>query len=611
MKHTLNYYFIALLCMLFLSACEKDTEEIVASSNNFNTKNIRKEKRVLLVGIDGLQYEKIEPLNTPNFDRLNIVKAYTGGIRGTISNQNTISGPGWMSVLTGVWIDQHQVPDNYPDVVQSNARSIFSYIDESIPNAYIASIATWSSINKFLENDMSVVDKRIDRYGDALAVDSAVDEIINQGPDLAFVSFDNIDHIGHVHGFGSQYNQAILTMDQQLGQLMDAVEQRESTTNEDWLIIIVTDHGRQSPSGNGHNTQTKSERTIFIGMNKEGNQEFKTQITNLPNKDFDGLYGYPAQTAIVPTILRYLGITIKNEWQLNSPPLIGKDGPRKVMMSTTSGNEIFWISNSSGTAEIYRNDEFVTSVPASQGKYTDTSAPNGRINYTIRINNATGSVNTEKYLAVKAALDWNDTANNRTYLFRGDNKYVRYNKSSNISDPGYPSIIHNGNWPGLEDYKNLISAAFKTNYDKGYFFLSNGKYVRYNMITDKVDPGYPAKVTNSSWPGMGAYGKKIIGAVNWYADKAMFFLSDGRYIRYDLNKDKADSGYPAQINNSSWPGMENYKTKITAVADWDNRYMYFFLNDNTCLKYDKSLDKVVLGYPKPINNSTWPGLLNN
>ena len=52
------------------------------------------DKKVLLVGIDGVQFERLEALNTPAFDRLKVNKAYTGGIAGSPSEQSTKSGPG-------------------------------------------------------------------------------------------------------------------------------------------------------------------------------------------------------------------------------------------------------------------------------------------------------------------------------------------------------------------------------------------------------------------------------------------------------------------------------------------------------------------------------------
>jgi hypothetical protein len=43
--------------------------------------------------------------------------------------------------------------------------------------------------------------------------------------------------------------------------------------------------------------------------------------------------------------------------------------------------------------------------------------------------------------------------------------------------------------------------------------------------------------------------------VNWGDGKAYFFLGDGRYIRYDIAADRADPGYPKKIDGANWPGL--------------------------------------------------------
>ncbi|MEZ8804156.1 alkaline phosphatase, partial [Vibrio splendidus] len=48
-------------------------------------------QKVLLVGIDGMQFEHIAKLPTPAFDRLQIMKAYAGGVKGRFSEQKTSS----------------------------------------------------------------------------------------------------------------------------------------------------------------------------------------------------------------------------------------------------------------------------------------------------------------------------------------------------------------------------------------------------------------------------------------------------------------------------------------------------------------------------------------
>ncbi|WP_074407577.1 hemopexin repeat-containing protein [Aquimarina megaterium] len=607
MKTKLFLKLIFLVFLVFITGCEEN----LPTNPNDTSKQTSTHKKVLLVGIDGLQFERITALNTPNLDKLHISKAYTGGIKGNLSQQATSSGPGWTSILTGVWKDRHGVPNNSSGTYKSKVKSIYRLIKENKNNTSIASIATWSPIHEFLQNDMSLVDYRNEGGSDANSTNLGVHQISNSNHDLVFIHLDNVDIVGHASGFGSAYDNAIIAADQQLGQLMDAITQRLATKNEDWLIMVTTDHGRNSNGGYSHGGATESEKTIFIGMNKPGNQEFKSKISNLPNTDFNGLYGYPAQTSIVPTILRHMEINIETNWQLSSAPLIGVDGPRKLLFVNNNQNELFWISNSENNAEIYKNNQLVTTVPASQGNYLDIATNDGKTTYTIRIEESTASIESRNQnLKIIACLDWNDMLNNRAYFFRNDGQYIRYNKLKDETDLGYPKEINNSSWPGLGAYKELIIAAFKWNNHKGYFFLSDGRYLRYDMNADKVDNGYPALINNNNWPGLEGLGDKVIGAVNWNNDKAYFFLKDGTYIRYSITNDSAEPGYPRPINNSNWPGLGSYATSISSVVDWNSKYVYFFLIDNTYIKYDKQKDAVVSGYPKNIDDTTWPGILN-
>ncbi|MEH0153261.1 alkaline phosphatase family protein [Limibacter armeniacum] len=608
--------FKALLLAIYVAICSCNNAIIDTQPNNQvePNSNLRTAsgKHVLFIGIDGLQYEKMANVSTPNLDKLNISKGFTGGIMGTPSEQSTYSGPGWATLLTGVWFDKHGVPNNSSSTYKSQAKSIFAYVKEAQPNAEIASVAVWSPIHEFMENDMSYVDRRYDGGDDAHAVTWAVNDLQDENTDLLFVHLDNVDHVGHASGWGSAYNNAIAEVDVQVGTLLQAVEDRIDQTGEDWLIIVATDHGRDPSLGYSHGNQTTYEKTIFVGMNKAGNDEFNSSVTSIPNSGFNGLYGTVAQTSVAPTILRHLGITIQPEWQLASAPLIGEDGPRKVMQASQGGNSVFWYSQSSNSANIYRNNQLVGTIAGNQGNFTDTTATIGLNTYTVELNGATGSFSmygNSNNLSISAALDWNDLANNTAYFFRNDYQYVRYNKSNDSADAGYPKPVNSSTWPGLDSYKELISASFKWHNQYGYFFMSDGRYLKYDMSTDQVLSGYPKQVNNSTWPGLQGYGDKIVAALNWDNDKAYFFLNDGTYISYSISNDQVDTGYPKAIDNSSWSGLEPYGNAITAALDWDSTYCYFFLSDNTYIKYNKSTNTAESGYPKAINSSSWPGLM--
>lgn len=176
------------------------------------------------------------------------------------------------------------------------------------------------------------------------------------------------------------------------------------------------------------------------------------------------------------------------------------------------------------------------------------------------------------------------------------------------TDDGYPVAVTDGNWPGLAKYAEQIQASFYKDRNTVYYFLSTGQYLSYDVQNDRVRTGYPKAIDNSSWPGLAAYANKITATLRWTSDKVYFFLNDGRYLRYDLGDDRVDSGYPKAINDSTWPGMGDYASKISAALKWNSTRAYFFLDDGRYLRYSITLDKVDPGYPKVIDNGTWPGL---
>lgn len=282
---------------------------------------VGQKKKVLLIGIDGLQFEQIAKTNTPNFDEFTIKKGYNGGLFGTKSQQVTSSGPSWVTILTGVWTDKHGIKSNSSSQV-SKSKSIFSFIKSEKPKLKTASFSTWKNINLLLYKDMYGVDFTTQGGNDEISTEIALNHIKNIGPDFTFIHLDDIDHAGHAVGFGVDYSKAIVKVDKQIGALLKVVKKREKKYNEDWLVLLVTDHGRDV-NGKGHGNQTITEKTIFIGMNKKGNPYFQglkntAMYESLKELEMNAI----PQTALVPTILNYLGIKIKYEWNLDSTSLI-------------------------------------------------------------------------------------------------------------------------------------------------------------------------------------------------------------------------------------------------------------------------------------------------
>jgi predicted AlkP superfamily phosphohydrolase/phosphomutase len=115
-------------------------------------------QKAILVGIDGVQFEKLAETSTPKIDSLNLTQSFTGGIQGTKSEQQTSSGANWSTVLTGVWADKHGIISNDKSL-RANPKypSIFRYIRDRYPKSYLASVVNWGSIHHYFEEDINTI----------------------------------------------------------------------------------------------------------------------------------------------------------------------------------------------------------------------------------------------------------------------------------------------------------------------------------------------------------------------------------------------------------------------------------------------------------------------
>jgi hypothetical protein len=206
---------------------------------------------------------------------------------------------------------------------------------------------------------------------------------------------------------------------------------------------------------------------------------------------------------------------------------------------------------------------------------------------------------------ITAAINW---PGGKAQFFLSDGTYVRYDIGADSADPGYPKPVTDRTWPGMGNYGRQIVAAANMPNNKACFFLSDGRYIQYDIGQDRVDAGYPRTVTDRNWPGLAPYATRLFGALNWNNGKIQFFLNNHSYIRYDVNTQRVDEGYPKPITQATWPGLARYAEHLAGAINWTNGKAYIFFDDGRYVRYDISADRVDAGYPKPIDSRTWPGL---
>lgn len=256
--------------------------------------------KVLIIGIDGCRPDALLAANTPNMDALWKKGAYTFTAR---TDEISSSGPAWSAMLTGVWHQKHNVLNNdYEDPDLEHYPHFFHRIRQEKPELKTYSLANWDPIHKILqEGDATFTSSKM---SDALLTQEVASILENKDLDVIFVQLDEVDGAGHRHDYtvkSKQYLKAIERSDGQVGTMVSALGKRPAIGDENWLIILSTDHGG---SDFGHGKNIPEHTTVFYIAS--GNSAIKGEI----QKEV-------GVVDVAVTALFHLGIEVEEAWNLD------------------------------------------------------------------------------------------------------------------------------------------------------------------------------------------------------------------------------------------------------------------------------------------------------
>lgn len=282
-------------------------------------------KKVVFVVVDGISADQLKRAKTPYLDSISFQGAYTdayvGGDKNSYSETPTISAVGYNSLLTGTWVNKHNVWGNGVKLPNYNYPTIFKLFKNKNPKGKIGVFSSWLDnrtklvgdglkATNFIKVDYAFDglekdtinfphDKRRNfmKLIDYTVADYAAKTITEKAPDISWVYLEFTDDIGHRFGDGNRFNAAVSFEDKLIGKIWDAVKKREKKYKEEWLLIVTTDHGRNQAEGKDHGGQSDRERSTWIVTNnKNTNSYFKNDT--------------PAIVDIFPTITDFLKIDI-------------------------------------------------------------------------------------------------------------------------------------------------------------------------------------------------------------------------------------------------------------------------------------------------------------
>ena len=246
------------------------------------------EKKAILIGYDGCRAdvltEMIKGQNSSGIEALtknggSLKLSYCGGVNYPEKNtQDTSTAPGWCSILTGFWADVHGITGN--DITKTmDTETLLTYLtQEKLADSALfltkwaghfdRDNATYLEEKAYCEqNGLPVTFAKLD--SDEATHECLKDEITKATcSDFIFAIYEPTDSTGHNRGFtinNPGYKEAFKTQDAYANEVITGIRNRPTYAQEDWLIIITSDHGGIRTN---HGKESIQERMTFVVTGK-------------------------------------------------------------------------------------------------------------------------------------------------------------------------------------------------------------------------------------------------------------------------------------------------------------------------------------------------------
>ena len=234
--------------------------------------------KALVVMFDGLRADAVENASAPNLRKLAAGK-WQPGCNGawsrsaqTVPDALSSSAPNHTAIATGVTTAKNCVTNTGAQFVQCDYRkwpSLLARIAEGRPDARTLFMYSWRADEKLCPHPKvefvfggalakarhpDVLAAKGGAYARDLANGWELEKRLKSGdaPDATMLFLDLPDHGGHgllggagagFYPYGTAYLNAIHTCDAIVGRCLDAIAKRPTFKDEDWIVVVTSDHG--------------------------------------------------------------------------------------------------------------------------------------------------------------------------------------------------------------------------------------------------------------------------------------------------------------------------------------------------------------------------------
>lgn len=249
-------------CAISLIGCQRSDE-----TGHCNAAAQVPARQAIIIGIDGLRADAVSPALTPFLYQLAQSRGLAWG-KIDVSNgrtQQTLSAPGWTSVLTSSWVSAHGIVDNN-SAGPVKSPTVFERLQARKPDSRSLLITSWATLYDLIEGRLRTLPP-IHHAAYLRKDDAAVEQEVlttwrTCQPDLAFIHLDAVDEAGHKNAFDPSdpgYAAAVRATDARISRLWEKAFTSPSASGAtpERLVIFTSDHGGV---GNKHGGYSEVER---------------------------------------------------------------------------------------------------------------------------------------------------------------------------------------------------------------------------------------------------------------------------------------------------------------------------------------------------------------
>ena len=228
------------------------------------------EKKALLIMLDGQRADAMYSAHTPNYDSLRNgtwAEGYKGAY--TFQSHTNLESPpssatNHVAIATGVTAAKNGVYkngqtksgkyDQYPTWMQrirkANPDIVSVWLYHWGEDAAIPADADYqASRGGGVQGDVNIINETVaildGSFPDTEGV-KGTKWTKGKDVDAIMLYLDSLDMFGHKHGFSvhvDKYFEAVSFYDEQIGKILSAIKNRPNFANEDWMIVVTSDHG--------------------------------------------------------------------------------------------------------------------------------------------------------------------------------------------------------------------------------------------------------------------------------------------------------------------------------------------------------------------------------